>query len=83
VNICLSYIPFLYPISLFHDWWYLLILPLSFGISIIYKALRLGSLNRFWRQVVMMSIQILLSMIGLAIALLILVQWIIPALPVD
>ena len=83
MNIFLSYIPFLYPISLFHDWWYLLILPLSFGISIIYKALRIGSLDRFWRQVVMMSIQIILSMIGLAIALLILVQWIIPALPVD
>ena len=83
MNIYLSYIPFLYPISLFHDWWYLLILPLSIGISIIYKALRLGSLDRFWHNVVIMSIQIILSMIGLAIALLILVQWIIPALPVD
>ena len=83
MNICLSYIPFLYPISLFHDWWYILILPLSFGISIIYKALRLGSLDRFWHNVVMMSIQIILSMIGLAIALLILVQWIIPVIPVD
>ena len=79
----LAYIPFLYPISLVHDWWYLLILPLSIGISIIYKALRLGSLDRFWHNVVIMSIQIILSMIGLAIALLILVQWIIPALPVD
>lgn len=79
----LAYIPFLYPINLFHDWWYLLILPLSFGISIIYKAMRLGSLDRFWYQVAMMTIQIIVSMIGLAIALLILVQWIIPALPVD
>ncbi len=83
MNICLSYIPFLYPISLFHDWWYLLIFPLSIGISIIYKALRLNSMDRFWHDVVAMSIQIILSMIGLAIALLILVQWIIPALPVD
>ena len=83
MNIYLSYIPFLYPISLFHDWWYLLILPLSIGISIIYKALRLGSLDHFWHNVVIMSIQIIMSMIGLAIALLILVQWIIPALPVD
>ena len=79
----LADIPFLYPINLFHDWWYLLILPLSFGISIIYKAMRLGSLDRFWYQVAMMTIQIIVSMIGLAIALLILVQWIIPALPVD
>lgn len=79
----LAYIPFLYPINLFHDWWYLLILPLSFGISIIYKAMRLGSLDRFWYQVATMTIQIIVSMIGLAIALLILVQWIIPALPVD
>lgn len=81
MNQVLAYIPFLYPMDLFHDWWYLLILPLSFGIAMVYKAMRLVDLSRFWREVVAMSIQITLGIIGLAIALMILVQLIIPALP--
>ena len=79
----LAYIPFLHPIAVFHDWWYVLILPLSFGISIIYKALRLDELTRFWREVSIMTLQIILGMIGLALVLMILVQLVIPALPVD
>ena len=79
----LVYIPFLRPIAFFHEWWYLLILPLAFGISIIYKALRLDELTRFWREVSIMTLQIILGMIGLALVLMILVQLVIPALPVD
>ncbi|MCZ6834354.1 MAG: hypothetical protein O7G85_01135 [Planctomycetota bacterium] len=83
MSVILGYIPFLHPLSAFHDLWYLLIVPLAFGISMIYKALRLTDLNRFWRQVGIMTLQIILGIIGLAIALLILVQMIIPALPGD
>jgi uncharacterized membrane protein YwzB len=77
-----SYIPFLHPIDAVHDWSFLLIIPLSFGISVIYKALRLTRLDRFWRHVAVMTTQIVLSMIALAIALTIIVQVIVPMLPV-
>jgi len=77
----LAYIPFLYPMQLFHDWWYLLLLPLSVGISIAYKAMRLETLDDFWRHVAVMTVQIILGMIGLAVALTILVQLVIPQLP--
>ena len=78
-----TYIPFLYPMHSVHHWWYLLMVPLAFGVSMIYKAIRLHSLDRYWRQVVIMTVQVIAGLIGLAIALGILVQFIIPLLPVD
>ena len=81
IAIC-AYIPFLNPINAFQDWWYLLLIPLSLGISIIYKALRMWTLNGFWRQVTIMTMQIVLGMIALAICLVIFVQLVIPLLPV-
>ena len=74
----LAYIPFVHPINLFQDWWWVLLLPLSFGISVIYKAMRVEALSQMWRQVAVMTAQIVLVMIALAIGLMLLVQWIIP-----
>ena len=79
----LAYIPFVHPISTFHEWWYLLLLPLAFGIAIIYKAVRLETLDQFWRHVLVMTAQIVLAMIGLAIALVVLVVVLIPLTPAD
>jgi hypothetical protein len=78
-----SYIPFLHPLNIFHEWWYLLLVPLAFGISVIYKAIRLHSLEHYWRQVTIMTLQIVFAMIGLAICLVILVQVVIPRLSVE
>ncbi|UCD74712.1 MAG: hypothetical protein JSV91_13100 [Phycisphaerales bacterium] len=79
----LAYIPFVHPINFFQDWWWVLLLPLSFGIAVIYKAMRVEKLSRYWRQVAVLTVQIVLGMIGLALALMVLVQWVIPLLPVD
>ena len=78
-----GYIPFLDPINAFHVWWYLLLIPLSFGISVIYKALKMRNLDRYWQAVAMMTVQIVLAMAALAVALVILVQIAIPRLPVQ
>lgn len=77
----LGYVPFLEPIAAVHDWWYLLVLPLSFGISVIYKAMRLPSLDGFWRQVAVMTTQIVAAMIALALALAILIEVVVPMIP--
>lgn len=79
----LAYIPFVHPINLFHDWWYLLLVPLSFGISVIYKALRLPTLDGFWQHVGIMTAQIVLAMIGLAVFLVIVVAVLIPLIPAE
>jgi hypothetical protein len=79
----LAYVPFLDPINLFHDWWYLLLIPLSFGISVIYRALKVPNLDRYWRSVFTMTAQITLAMVALGIGLVVLVVLILPLLPVS
>lgn len=79
----LAYVPFLDPINIFHQWWYLLLIPLAFGISVIYRALKLQSLDHYWRAVFTMTAQIIVGMIALAIALVVLVVVVLPLLPVD
>ena len=74
----LAYIPFLDPIHAFHQWWYLLVIPLSFGVSVIYRALRVPSLDLFWRGVGIMTVQIVVAMVALAILLIILVEVVVP-----
>ena len=79
----LAYIPFVHPINALHDWWYLLIVPLSFGIAVIYKAMRLATLERFWRQTAIMTTQIVVYMAALAVALVLLFQLLVPLLPAE
>ncbi len=83
MNGALAYIPFVHPINAFHDWWYLLIIPLSFGIAVIYKAMRLATLERFWPQTALMTTQIVVYMAALAAGLVLLFQLLIPHLPVE
>lgn len=79
----LAWTPFIHPLNIFHTWWYVLIVPLAFGVSVIYKAVRMPDLLRFWRETLAMTAQIILAMIGLAIGIALLVQVAIPWLPVD
>ena len=76
-----GYIPFLDPINAVHVWWYVLVIPLSFGVSVIYRALRVPNLDHFWRGVGIMTVQIVVAMVALAILLLILVETVVPRLP--
>ncbi len=79
----IAYVPFLDPINAFHEWWFVLLIPLSFGISVVYRALKLPSLEHYWRAVMTMTAQIVLAMVALGIALVIVVVQIIPRLPID
>lgn len=79
----IAYVPFLDPINAFHEWWFVLLIPLSFGIAVVYRALKLPSLEHYWRAVMTMTAQIVLAMVALGIALVIVVVQIIPRLPID
>jgi hypothetical protein len=78
----MAYVPFKTPINALQDWWYLLLIPLSFGIALIYKALRVHDLSAIWRQTLLMTVQIILAIIGLAVALAVFILMVIPRLPV-
>jgi len=79
----LAYIPFVEPLHALQDWWYLLLIPLAFGISVIYKALRSSTLDHYWQHVLVMTGQIIAAMIALSLVLVVLVQVLVPLIPVD
>ena len=83
MSVIAQYVPFLDPIHALQDAWFLLLIPLTFGISIVYRAIRVQNLDHFWRGVVVMTTQVVLAIVALAVALVVLVQLVLPVLPVD
>lgn len=77
----LGWTPFVEPLNALQDVWYLLVIPFSFGIAMIYKAMRMQTLEGYWRHVSVMTTQILVAMVAFGVLLAVLVQVIIPALP--
>jgi len=63
----LGWRPFLDPLNV-HDTWWLFLIPLSLGISVVYRAARMRTLDGYWRAVVMMTLQIVLGMVLLSAA---------------
>jgi hypothetical protein len=76
-----AYIPFLDPIEV-HAFWYLLIVPLAFGVAVAYKAVRVEPFiaGEYWRAVVGMTAQVVLGIAGLWVAGVILVQYVLPVI---
>ena len=78
-----AWIPFLQPMPSPGSWWPLLLIPLSIGISMVYKAVRLERLNHYPREVAIMTGQIIGAMVVLAVVLGLVVQVLIPILTAD
>ncbi len=64
----LAWVPFLEPIDL-HGYWLVLAVPLSFGIALVYKTLRLPTLDGLAGQALRLTATILLCMAAAAVAL--------------
>lgn len=73
----LAYRPFLDPIDV-GGWWWWLVIPLVFLISMVYKAIRVPTMRRYWRQVVKMTVQVMFVMVLMCIGLYIIVLWAAP-----
>ncbi len=76
-----SYIPFLQPLPTVAHWWWLLLLPACAAISVIWKAVRLETLEHFWREAITMTVHSVLAMAALAAGFIVLLRVIIPILP--
>ena len=74
----LAWIPFLEPCNALQPFWYLLIIPMAFGISVIYKATHEDNILRYWRSVTVMTTQIVIGITLLAIGLGLFIQLVIP-----
>ena len=82
MTLIIAYTPFLDPIRELQTWWFFLLLPLAFGISMIYKAMRCENLKTYWHNVFVMTAQIVAAMIALAVGLIFIVLVLIPLIPV-
>lgn len=79
----LAWMPFIDPLPGVQANWIWFVVPLVLGISMMYKAIRVGELNRWPREVATMTGQVLLAFIGFAVGLFILVQLLLPVLPAN
>lgn len=69
--------PFIDPIDV-HRTWFMLLIPMAFFISMVYKAVRLPDLASYWRQVIVMTGQIILWIIALGAVIFLFIQYIAP-----
>lgn len=76
-----AWTPFFEPLPFVQGSWLWLLVPLVFGIAMMYKAIRVESIDRFWRGVLVMTAQVLLAFAGLAVGFFLIVQFVIPLLP--
>ena len=77
-----AWVPFMQPLPGVQANWLWLLPILVFGIAMMYKAVRVVDLATYWREVGMMTMQVLLAFLGLATGVFMIVQWIVPLLPV-
>ena len=77
-----AWVPFFEPMNFFLDWGPLLAIPLAICIAITYKAIRVRHAESYWRGVATMSIQILFFMILMKVVLFVMVEFLLPLLPV-
>lgn len=77
MNLFLAYRPFIDPIDA-HKWWFVLLLPMAFFLSLAYKSVRVADLRDLLRNTLVMSVQITLAMIGLGFAFYMFVQFVLP-----
>ena len=74
----IAWTPFIGPMNSMQSLWYLFLVPLAFGIAMIYKAIRTTHLRSYWRQVTALTLQIVLAITAMAIALILFVRYVLP-----
>jgi uncharacterized membrane protein YqgA involved in biofilm formation len=75
----LAYTPFIDALEI-HDYWYLLIIPMTIFLAIGYKSVRCSDLSQFFKEVVIFTIQILGGLLVLAFAFMIVITMLLPML---
>ncbi|MEQ9617418.1 MAG: hypothetical protein RLN60_05225 [Phycisphaerales bacterium] len=73
----LAWTPFIDPIDIQQHWW-LTLIPMALGISMAYKAVRLRPLEKYWKHVAVMTVQIVGGMVGLSVAVYLLIEVLVP-----
>lgn len=79
----LGWTPFLQPAPGVSGWWWLLLLPTAVGVALAYCAIRAREVARIPREVTVMAAQIVIGIVGIAVALHLIVMVLLPHLPAE
>ena len=74
----LAWRPFLDPMPMGHAASYLLLIPMALFVSMAYRAVRLPTMERYLRLVLVMTAQIILAIAGLGVGLYLFVEAVLP-----
>lgn len=69
-----NYVPFLHMLPGSWAYWYLLLLPLCVGVSVVYKAIRCHSMREVPREAAVTTMWILLAILSAGAALVVIVK---------
>lgn len=69
--------PFIDPMDA-HRAWYLLLIPMALFISMVYRAVRLPDLSKYWTHVAILAGQIVFWIIALGGAIFLFIQYVAP-----
>jgi len=75
----LAYRPFLDPLDL-HRYWFVLIVPLAFGTAVAYKGVKVRRMETYWRQVLRMTLAVVVAMVVIGFASFVFVRFVFPRL---
>jgi len=78
-GLTLAYTPFIDALSI-HEYWYFLIVPMVLFLAIGYKAVRVGDMNGYWKNVFVFVVQVLGVMAVLAVGFTLVVVVLVPML---
>lgn len=82
LSTALAYTPFVDPLTEWSqgvvDVWWLTLPLLAFATAIAYKATRSERLEKFWRSVIVMTLQITLAMLGIAVLIGVIAEVVVP-----
>jgi len=79
----LAWTPFVQPAPGVTSWWWLLIIPTAVGIALAYTSIRSKTVAAIPREALVMTLQILAAVVGIAIGLYLLVMVLLPVLPAE
>jgi hypothetical protein len=69
----LAWTPFLHPLPVW-DYWLWLLIPLTIGVSVVYKSMKCANMARVPREAAQISVLILLGMTAAALLLWVVVR---------
>lgn len=79
----LAWLPFLQPMTALGNAWWLLMVPLVFGVAVVRRAVQDPNMDGYWARVLRLTVKANAVLGSLALAIYLFVYFVIPLLRAD